>query len=356
MRPFSATARQAGFLDWSQLTPGLALRLAPALVALLAAGLVLHDAAAGAIAASGAFVVGLGVFQQTPGARADIMLFAMVGMCASTFIGTFVGNGNATMVLAALVYGFCCGLLPAVGMGAFWVGQQCTVFLLIAGAYAGGLDHALGRTVLIMGGGALQIAITVAFVARAHLGPVWPSLRSMIGDGAEALRGIGYQLRPGAPQFRFALRCALVLAAAVATERMLAIPNGYWAAMTALLLMRPDFQDMLGRSLGRFLGTLGGAALATLVTHVLVPGPPSLAALVAAAALLAYTTLRFNYGVFSLFLTAYVVFLLVLAGLAEAQVAAARVVATVIGGAFALAAHLDIYFARRRRIRDGQAM
>ena len=81
----------------------------------------------------------------------------------------------------------------------------------------------------------------------------------------------------------------------------------------------------------------------------------SVAALVAGAALLAYATLRLNYGVFSVFLTAYVVFLLVLAGLAEAQVATARVVGTLIGGAFALAAHVDIYFARRRRVRDAQA-
>ena len=355
MRPIYATARQAALLDWSQLTPGLAFRLAPALVALLAAGLVLHNPAAGAIAASGAFVVGLGAFQQSGGSRADIMFFALFGMGASTLIGTLVGNGTATMVLAAVVYGFCCGLLPAIGMGAFWVGQQCTIFLLIAGAYAGGLDHALDRTVFVMGGGLLQIASHIAIVSLERGALTRPILRIMLADGATALAGIGHRLRPSTPQFRFALRFSLVLAAAVATERILAIPNGYWAAMTALLLMRPDFQDTLGRSLGRLFGTLGGAALATLITHFLMPGLASLTALVAGAAFLAYATLRFNYGIFSLFLTAYVVFLLVLAGLAEAQIAAARIVGTAIGGAFALAAHLDFYLLRRRRSRTGQA-
>lgn len=349
MTPFSATARQAVLLDWSQLSPGLALRLAPALVALLAAGLVLDNPAAGAIAASGAFIVGLGAFQQTAGARADIMLFALLGMGASSFIGTLVGNGNATMVAAALVYGFCCGLLPAIGIGAFWVGQQCTVFLLIAGAYPGGLDHALGRTVFVMGGGLLQLACHIIVVSIERGALSWPRLRAMLAEGQSALAGIGHQVRPGAPQFRFALRFSLVLAAAVATERLLAIPNGYWAAMTALLLMRPDFHDTLWRSIGRLFGTLGGAVLATLITHFLTPGLPLLAALVAGAAVLAYATLRLNYAVFSLFLTAYVVFLLVLAGLAEAQVAAARIVATAIGGAFALAAHVDFYLRRRAR-------
>jgi uncharacterized membrane protein YccC len=355
MTPLSATARQAILLDWSQLTPGLALRLAPALVVLLAGGLVLRDPAAGAIAASGAFIVGLGAFQESAGARADIMLFALFGMGASTFIGTLVGNGDATMVLSALVYGFCCGLLPAIGVGAFWVGQQCAVFLLIAGAYAGGLDHAFGRTVLVTAGGLLQLASHVAIVSLERGALSWPSLRAMLAEGTTALAGIGNRLRPGAPQFRFAVRFSLVLAAAVATERILAIPNGYWAAMTALLLMRPDFHDTLWRSVGRLFGTFGGATLATLIAHVLMPGPEMLAGLVAGNALLAYATLRLNYAVFSLFLTAYVVFLLVLAGLAESQVAAARIVATALGGAFALAAHLDFYLARRRTNRDGQA-
>jgi uncharacterized membrane protein YccC len=149
--------------------------------------------------------------------------------------------------------------------------------------------------------------------------------------------------------FGFALRFASVLVAATLTERALAIPNGYWVAMTALLLMRPDFQDTLQRSLGRIGGTLLGAIIATVLSAVLAPGPVALAVLVALFAFLAYGTLRLNYGVFSFFLTAYVVFLLALAGLGERQVAGERVISTLIGAAFALAAHIDFYFYRARR-------
>jgi uncharacterized membrane protein YccC len=240
-------------------------------------------------------------------------------------------------------------------MGAYWVGQQCAVFLIISGAYAGGIDQALTRSALVLAGGATQIAIyaVIVLATRGDLGAL--SLRRMAGDARTALSGLGYHLRLRSPYFHFALRVALVLALSVATERWLAIPNGYWVAMTALVLMRPDFQDTLARSFGRVAGTVAGAALATAITHLLAPGPVALAVLVVLFAFLAYATLRFNYGVFSLFVTGYVVFLLVLAGIAAPRVAYARTLGTAIGGAFALAAHIDFYRLRRRRKGGAQA-
>ncbi len=74
------------------------------------------------------------------------------------------------------------------------------------------------------------------------------------------------------------------------------------------------------------------------------PGPAAaLAGLVVLFAFLSFATLRLNFGVFALFLTGYVVFLLVLAGLAAPRVAEARIESTLIGAAIALAAHVDFY-------------
>jgi uncharacterized membrane protein YccC len=142
---------------------------------------------------------------------------------------------------------------------------------------------------------------------------------------------------------------ALVLCAAAVIERALAMPSGYWIAMTALLLTRPDFQDTLARGLGRFAGTAMGALGATLIAHLYLPTTPALAVLVALFAGLSFVSVRANYGLFSLFLTAYVVFLLTLAGLAAPQVAFSRIVATAIGASLAVAAHVDFFLLRRRR-------
>jgi hypothetical protein len=335
--------------DWAQAAPGLALRLMPPFALVLLAGLLLERPQEAAIMASGALVVGFGAFQQFTASRAGPMLFAALGTALSALVGTLAGNSDLAMVLAALLYGFWCGLLPAIGMGAFWVGQQCAIYLIIAGAYAGGWDHALARAALIAAGGLVQILCFAAILWIERRAAPRIALRRVLGDGALALSGFAYHIRLASPYFHFAVRFAVVLAAAVGIERAVGIPNGYWIAMTALILMRPDFQDTLARCLGRFGGTVGGAVLATLIAHVLTPQPYVLAILVTVFAFCSYASLRFNYSVFALFLTGYVVFLLVLAGLAEPQVAAARIVSTLIGGAFALAAHLDFYLRRRAR-------
>jgi Fusaric acid resistance protein-like len=346
--PVFASLRQVAAIDRTQLGFGAAARLLPAFAMVLAVGLFAADRTGAAIAAGGAFVVGFGTYQTFTRSHLAPMLLAAAGMSISTFVGTLAGANPVTMALAAVVYGFVCGLMPAVGMGAFWIAQQCTVFLLIAGAYAGGIGAALARTALVFGGGATQIACYAAMVFLLDGTIRAPGLAAITADAGRALAGLRFQLRRDAPLFRFALRFTIVLAAAVVTERLLALPNGYWVAMTALLLMRPDFQDTLVRSIGRVVGTLAGAAAATVASGAMAPGAGVLAALVAAFAFLAYATLRLNYGVFSFFVTGYVIFLLVLAGLAEPQVAGMRIVATLIGGGFAVAAHAEFYRLRCR--------
>jgi hypothetical protein len=352
MRDLAAAARRTLILDWGQLMPARALELMPALVIVLGAGLLAENPRVAAVAVSGAFTVGFGTFQQFTKHRVAPMLSAWVGIGGAAFLGTLAGNSTTTMTLAAMVFAFWCGLLPALGMGAFWIGQQCAFFLFVAGAYPGGVDQGLGRAGLVMAGGLVQI-VSYTIVVSLERNPM-PGLspHHVLADVAIALSGLRFHVRLRSPYFAFALRCAAALGVAVVAERLLAIPNGYWVAMTALLLMRPDFQDVLPRSLGRIGGTIAGVGLATAAAHVLALGDETLAILVVACAFLSFTTLRLNYGVFALFATGYVVFLLVLAGVAEAQVAAARIESTALGAAIAVAAQLDFYFRRRAR---GQA-
>jgi len=352
MSPFIATLRKAVLLDWSQLTLGMAARLTPAMALVLVAGVLAGEPAAGAVAASGAYVVGFGAFQQFTRSHAGPMLFALAGTIASTLLGTFLGANDWALVMASILFAFWCGLLPAIGMGAFWIGQQTTIYLLVAGAYPGGLSHALERAGLVLAGGLAQIACYAAIFWVEHRRPPRPSLAGMMRDAGVAAAGLRFQVRMMSPFFRFAVRMAVGLGVAVGIERFSAMQNSYWIALTTLILLRPDFQDLIHRGLGRVGGTILGAALATAITHVALPGATPLAVLVAVFAFLAYSTLRLNFGVFAIFVTAYVVFLLVLAGVAEDRVATARVEATLAGAAIALAVHVDFYLRFRAR---GQA-
>jgi hypothetical protein len=349
MSSLPATLRRSLVLDWSQLTLAQGARLAPAVALVLAVGIVAGEPAAGAVAASGAYIVGFGTFQQFTRSHLGPMLFALAGTVASTILGTLLGASDTALMAAAILFGLWCGLLPAIGMGAYWVGQQTTIYLLVAGAYPGDLAHALARAGLILAGGVVQIACYAATLWAERGAVPRPSLKGMLRDAGVAIAGLRFHIRMRSPYARFALRVAVALGAAVAIERIIAIPNSYWIALTTLILLRPDFQDLVHRGLGRVGGTLLGAALATAITHVLAPGPAVLAGLVALFAFLAYSTLRLNFGVFAVFVTSYVVFLLVLAGVAAERVATARVEGTVIGATLALAAHVDFYLRFRAR-------
>jgi uncharacterized membrane protein YccC len=116
------------------------------------------------------------------------------------------------------------------------------------------------------------------------------------------------------------------------------LPNGYWAPMTVLLVLRRGARETLTRGMLRMVGTLAGGGLATLAMIWLKPSPEILVVLAAIVAWGAYSVQWVNYGTFSTCVTAYVVFLFAFEGLPEAVVIRHRIIATLTGGAIALAA------------------
>jgi uncharacterized membrane protein YccC len=100
----------------------------------------------------------------------------------------------------------------------------------------------------------------------------------------------------------------------------------------------------------RILGTLGGAGAATLAAAFLRPSQPVTAALIVAAAFGSYSLLRVNYLAYSVCITAYIAFMLTLAGVPEPVVAVNRVMGTIAGGLAALAVHSAWAASERWRI------
>ncbi|MBV8888349.1 MAG: FUSC family protein [Alphaproteobacteria bacterium] len=337
----AALARDAALLAWSRVEPRTALRCAPAPALALAVGLVSGHPVAGAIAAGGAVTVGFGAFQQFS-SRAVPMVLAALGMAVSTLAGTLAGLSVPSEIAAVALWGCGCGALAALGPGAQWIAQQCTIFLVIAAAYPGVSAQAFERTWLVLAGGVLQLACFGAGLWFERGRPGAPQLQSLLKEAREEIAALR-QDRQRIAFFRsFALRLAAVLATAVTLSRLLAIPNDYWIAMTALLLTRTGFRDTVMRSIARIVGTLLGAGLASGVVLLAQPGPGVLMALVLVFAFLSLATLRLGYGVFALSLTAYVMFLLTFAGLVETRVAEGRILSTMLGALCALAAHAHL--------------
>lgn len=330
----------------------MASRCTPALAIALAAGIALGSPGAGLVAAAGAFTTGLGSLQRIRGSSLIPMLLAAVGMAFSTFVGMVIGHQDPLFVLVAGLWAAAYALLTSMKGGTSWVGLQCTVFLLVASAFHTTPEAALLRCGLILGGGLLQTLITAIILHGPwHRGEA----RSPENDEPGLLASIG-SLRQCAslrtPVCLYSLRMTLVVMASTEVFRHLNFLSGYWIPMTTLLVVRPDFVQTLTRGLMRVSGTLLGAGVAGMIAAHLHPSPPVLAVLIVFFAWWAYSLLNVNYSLFTLNLTAYVVFLLALSGLPPATVVHRRAACTLLGGAIALLAYVDVFRKTRRWIRE----
>jgi uncharacterized membrane protein YccC len=337
-------------LHWSAEGPRTALLCLPAVALTLGFGLGFGQPAAGMVAASGALSVGFGAYQQLSSMRALPMILAALGMALSALAGSVLGDHPlAFAAMLALWAGFC-GLVTSLGAGAWWTVLQWVIALLVASSRPGSVMAGLDRAGLVLAGGALQILI-VSAGWRLRLAPrivSHPLPRAPLRTAARVLRR---HLTLKAATGRYALVVAGSAAAIDLVARQLSLLNGYWAPMTLLILMKPAFKDTLNRGIQRMLGTLGGAGVATLMAAWLRPSAPVSAGLCVALAFGCYALLRVNYMAYSLCITAYIAFMLTLAGTPEPVAAAARVIGTLAGGLAALLAHSAWTASERLRIR-----
>ncbi len=353
--PLTALARRYRFarprspLRWSAEGPGPALACLPAIAIPLIVGIGMGNAPAGLVAAGGALSVGFGSFQQLSDIRALPMMLAVAGMAVAALLGTVLGeHAMAFAAMLALWAGFC-GLATTLGAGAWWSVLQWVIAMLVAGSRPGGLIGGLERALLVLAGGSLQILIVSAvwrlkLLPEATTQPLPP----------QPLRIAGRLLRRHfslhAPTGRYALVLALSVGATDLIARQVSLPNGYWAPLTLLVLMKPGFRETFKRGVQRIFGTIGGAGVATLLVALLRPSEWITAGLVVAAAFGSYTLLRVNYLAYSVAITAYVAFLLSLAGTPEPVIAAHRVIATMAGGIIALMVHAGWTASERARL------
>ena len=139
--------------------------------------------------------------------------------------------------------------------------------------------------------------------------------------------------------FRHAVRLTLCVAAGDAFGRVLHPYRAYWIPMTILLVLKPEFAVTFSRGVLRIAGTLAGLLLATALFHYLPIHTATEIALIGLFTFLMRWVGPANYGIFGVTISALVVLLISITGLAPKEVIQARAVNTVLGGVFALAAY-----------------
>jgi uncharacterized membrane protein YccC len=157
--------------------------------------------------------------------------------------------------------------------------------------------------------------------------------------------------------FRHAIRLGVALVIASVLEHLIPLPleRGYWIPLTVLLILRPDFSSTFTRGVARFLGTLLGVVLTSLLIALIAPSQSLLVILAIVTAYMAFSLLYANYALFSVFITMEVIFLLSFVLPQPITLAYARAIATAIGGVLALVLYMLWPSWERSRLSDNLA-
>jgi uncharacterized membrane protein YccC len=138
---------------------------------------------------------------------------------------------------------------------------------------------------------------------------------------------------------RHAVRLAACIAVGDGLVRGLDWPRPYWVPMTIAIVLKPDFSATFSRGVLRLAGTLAGLGVATGLFHLLSPGIGMQVALITVMVFIMRCFGAANYGILVAAVTAYVVLLFAMLGIAPKGVMVARGINTVLGGAIALLAY-----------------
>ncbi len=323
---------------WAKRTPLRGLLSTIAILLALVLGHLTGHSSAGSIAAGAAFTVGFAVFHEALASTLLSMAVVTVGIASATLAGSLGANHKSLVlflcVLAAVNY----GLLQGISNTAGWIGQQCAVFVIIASGFNHGPHYAVGRASMVLLGGGMQMLVyTVAkLVQRSPDAPQPNYLRQIHTRSGQLWRGLREELHWSAETTTYVLRLAVVLLVSTAIYQRLPNGNGYWAPMTALLVLKPEWAGTLSRSIARLVGTLLAAGLTLFLARVAPLPIPLVFLFVIVFAWASYALQAVNYAFFSFCLTLYVVFSFRLGGFSQPAAAHLRLLNTAIGGCVAL--------------------
>ncbi len=346
---------------WANRAPRRAVQSTIAIAIALIVGHATGHASAGAIAAGAAFTVGFAVFHEALASTLLSMSILTLGIASATLIGSLAAQWTPGVILVAVIASINYGLLADLSATAGWIGQQCAVFAIIAGGFPLGPHYAIGRASMIILGGLLQITVyaiahrfrRVTFASQSAP-PLHYRLRNRVRDLWNAVIK-SLRSSSASATVSYIVRLAVTLCSATLFYRHRHLPNGYWAPMTAVLVLKPEWTNTLSRGTARLLGTVAGATIAVLSALYLHTTTPIVFALVMICAWASYAVQAVNYALFSLFLTLYIVYSFRFGGFSQPAAAHFRMLNTAIGGGIALVVDfvwLSFAFVRDRFVKQ----
>ncbi len=203
------------------------------------------------------------------------------------------------------------------------------------------VDHALSLVTQIHDSIAALTSVVESLTHEREAAPVAPLPEDPAASITEALRG---SLDPDSAVLRHAIRVGLVASLSLLVTQALDLQRGYWATLTAVLLLQPYLPATITRGLQRVGGTVAGAVLATAIAAA-IHDPLGIAIAAIVFAGVSAALLQLNYGLYALFLTPTFV-LLAEVHARDTHLAALRITNTLLGAGLAVLGALLLWPSR----------
>lgn len=317
----------------SALAPARGIRLAVGVMVPLTLGVCLDRYQYGVYAALGALPSGFAAMVGEGRKKSAAVALASVGMALGTFIGALAANNPSLLVLFVAAFAYVAGIVGAFSDRVAIAALQWPGALLIATSTPDTPRQAAVRAGLVLAGGLFQAGL-VALTAPADPRP----RRTFRAFSGHLLTTVRSHLGITTDHGQHALRLAITAALAESAALLLGLAHPYWAALTAVLVLKTEHVLTVRRALDRIGGTAVGILLGLPLAALVHFGPAALLIGAGVAITLGYTVFSANYFLYSVFLTAFVVVLLDLLGFGAGQTVVPRLLATLLGGTIALVA------------------
>lgn len=270
-----------------------------------------------------AFSVGFGASRTLQGYRWGAVVASVLGMALAAFAGSILGSEGVWLYVMVAILASCCAILTIYNNDLWWVSLQIVIAFLVASYYPQDIGLAMERAGLVLLGGGVQF-----------LGMLWTAkLMPNVALPLPMMNTVRMSLRQ---QVRFVVATSLAVILSLWAARSAGLANDYWAAMTAILILRPDDKVTVQRAINRLMGTLVGCTLATMMIYCFDDRLVILMVGLVVTSAIAFSVQKAHYGLLSCVISATIVLLVALGHGNPIAITEHRIVATLLGGCVAL--------------------
>ncbi len=296
-------------------------------------------------------------------------IVALIGVLVMGLLQTIALRGPINRRLrytfgASLIIGITTGIGSYCGTS-FFITSLGLLILIPLVAYSSSSDHLIASTILFSadlfivgsgmpasGGIAFSYALAFMFggLATWLLAYIWNRLHPSRDKYAVGFKKLSFSriFANYHKQHRFALVLTFAVIIGNAISYLFHLPQGYWVPMTAMLILKSDFDFAKKRINHRLYGTLLGSILAFIII-MLVSSKIYLALLMLPLMFLMVIALAKHYGAYTFFLTIAVTVMMNLIEPEGYLITKHRIIDTVLG---VLAVFLVIWFIKPRLKND----